>query len=238
MLALHSQGYSCDHLNDVPEPQRCQFVMEECPSDSRVPYTEWYYCSVAPRGLFATGAFMVLLACVLPLLFSLLGSTAELYFSPTMSLVSQTIPKMRPRFAGVTFVAMGNGAPDLSANISAIRSGQVALSAGAFTGAAMFVQCVVASEVIRISKGVTCKGAVLRDVGTYAVSIMGVGLCLYSGVITHWFVVCAVLVYVAYASWVFAGDEWHAAGRPNLQPDRAAWEDLRAMLLQRNLGDS
>eukprot|EP00983_Pelagomonas_calceolata_P029356 919412-Pelagomonas_calceolata.AAC.4 len=47
----------------------------------------------------------------------------------------------------VTFVAMGNGAPDLSANISAIRSGQVALSAGAFTGAAMFVQCVVASEV-------------------------------------------------------------------------------------------
>lgn len=47
----------------------------------------------------------------------------------------------------VTFVAIGNGAPDLSANISAIRSGQVALSAGAFTGAAMFVQCVVASEV-------------------------------------------------------------------------------------------
>lgn len=51
------------------------------------------------------------------------------------------------RAHAVTFVAMGNGAPDLSANISAIRSGQVALSAGAFTGAAMFVQCVVASEV-------------------------------------------------------------------------------------------
>ena len=43
--------------------------------------------------------------CVLPLLFCLLGNTAELYFSPTMSLVSQTIPKMRPRFAG------GEGGP-------------------------------------------------------------------------------------------------------------------------------
>ena len=49
---------------------------------------------------------------------------------------------------------MGNGAPDLSANISAIRSGQVSLSAGAFTGAAMFVQCVVASEV----RAVTSQG--------------------------------------------------------------------------------
>lgn len=34
----------------------------------------------------------------------------------------------------VTFVAIGNGAPDLSANISAIRNGQVLLSAGALTG--------------------------------------------------------------------------------------------------------
>jgi hypothetical protein len=34
----------------------------------------------------------------------------------------------------VTFVAMGNGAPDLSANISAVRNGSVQLSAGALTG--------------------------------------------------------------------------------------------------------
>ena len=34
----------------------------------------------------------------------------------------------------VTFVALGNGAPDLSSNINAIRSGNVLLSAGALTG--------------------------------------------------------------------------------------------------------
>jgi hypothetical protein len=42
--------------------------------------------------------------------------------------------------SAVTFVALGNGAPDLSANIAAISAGEVVLSAGAFTGAAMFVQ--------------------------------------------------------------------------------------------------
>jgi Ca2+/Na+ antiporter len=47
------------------------------------------------------------------------------------------VPASRP---AVTFVALGNGAPDLSANIAAISAGEVTLSAGALTGAAMFVQ--------------------------------------------------------------------------------------------------
>eukprot|EP00955_Chlamydomonas_euryale_P022855 241477-Chlamydomonas_euryale.AAC.1 len=45
-----------------------------------------------------------------------------------------TIPRL-------TFVAMGNGAPDLSANISAIRNGSVQLSAGAFTGVGSAAIC-------------------------------------------------------------------------------------------------
>lgn len=53
--------------------------------------------------------------------------------------------------SAVTFVAIGNGAPDLSSNISAIRNGDWLLSTGALTGAAMFVQCVVAGEVMRVS---------------------------------------------------------------------------------------
>jgi hypothetical protein len=40
------------------------------------------------------------LACLLPCFFCLLGDTAEHYFSPIMSQISQVIPKMRPRFAG------------------------------------------------------------------------------------------------------------------------------------------
>jgi hypothetical protein len=42
----------------------------------------------------------LLLVLILPLFFTLLGDTAELYFSPTMAVVAQSIPKMRPRFAG------------------------------------------------------------------------------------------------------------------------------------------
>jgi hypothetical protein len=120
-------------------------------AESRIPYTQWYYCHVAPWGVLAKVPFVVrggaththththteyadiqtcariyththtqnawfaaavcvrvcvcvclqmLLLLLLPLLFTALGDTAELYFSPTMAIVSQTIPGMRPRFAG------------------------------------------------------------------------------------------------------------------------------------------
>ena len=48
-------------------------------------------------------------------------------------------------------------------------------------------------KVIRISQGVTCKGALLRDVGTYAASVMGVGLCFYSGVVSAATLPCMLL---------------------------------------------
>jgi hypothetical protein len=50
-------------------------------------------------------------------------------------------------------------------------------------GAAMFVQCVVASEVIRISQGAPCRGATLRDVLTYTLSLLGVALSFWSGTV-------------------------------------------------------
>lgn len=83
----------------------------------------------------------------------------------------------------VTFVALGNGAPDLSANIAAISAGEVVLSAGALTGAAMFVQCVVAAELVALAgdAGIKCGGAMLRDVGVYALAISSVLLAFALG---------------------------------------------------------
>ena len=228
--------FSCEQISQVPPEQRCSFASGECES-SRIPFLSFYYCTVEPHGLLAKAPYVCLLVLVLlPLLFTLLADTAELYFSPTMALIAQSIPKMRPRFAGVTFVAMGNGAPDLSANISAIRSGSIQLSAGAITGAAMFVQCIVASEVIRISQGTHCRGATMRDVGFYAVSLAGVAASFSSGKVTRWFVALALTLYCVYALWVFLGDEWHERGRP--RPAGITWNQIQNLLLRRGRAQS
>ncbi|KAF8061302.1 BUB3.2 [Scenedesmus sp. PABB004] len=177
------QAYSCDALARVPAEQRCAFVRESCPSESAVPYARWYYCHVAHTNVVFRWAYVAAACCLLPLAFCLLGDTAEFYIAPIMAHVSQAIPKMRPRFAGVTFVALGNGAPDLSANVAAISAGEVVLSAGALTGAAMFVQCIVAAELIALAgpDGIKCGGAMLRDVGVYCLAITSVLLAFALG---------------------------------------------------------
>lgn len=65
--------------------------------------------------------------------------------------------------------------------------------------------------------GVKCAGAMTRDVAVYAASIASVLLAFALGGVGRAFVGWAVAVYALYAAWVFAGDEWHARGRPDLQ---------------------
>eukprot|EP00979_Chaetoceros_neogracilis_P005072 scaffold869_cov260-Chaetoceros_neogracile.AAC.3 len=79
-----------------------------------------------------------------------------------------------PRFAGVTLLALGNGAADVSATVSAISQNpqegyQMAL--GALTGAGMFVGTVVAGIVIVIAGGVKCRGALVRDLCMYVITL-------------------------------------------------------------------
>jgi sodium/potassium/calcium exchanger 6 len=208
------------------------------------PYAGWYYCGAALLPLPSPLAFLARLlyvSCVLaclPFFFALLGDTAERYFSPIMACVAQSIPKMRPRFAGVTFVALGNGAPDLSSNASAIRSGEYLLAAGAITGGAMFVQCVVGAQVVSIASarqargggsggGVRCAGAMMRDAGVFSVAALSLALALHSGSVGRGYVAWSVALYALYVAWVFAGDEWHAAGRPDTEQVRRSLLSLR-----------
>ena len=91
----------------------------------------------------------------------MLGSTADIYFSPALEQLANDMG-LPPRFAGVTLLALGNGAPDVSATMSAIDAGDFELSLSALTGAGMFVGTVVAGVVIVIAGGVRARGALTR----------------------------------------------------------------------------
>jgi sodium/potassium/calcium exchanger 6 len=58
----------------------------------------------------------------LALLFRLMARTADGFLSATLSQLSQDLG-LPPRLAGVTLLALGNGAPDLSSCIAAVKSG-------------------------------------------------------------------------------------------------------------------
>jgi solute carrier family 24 (sodium/potassium/calcium exchanger), member 6 len=97
----------------------------------------------------------------LSVIFSNLGHVAETYLLPAMERVSTSL-SIPPRLAGVTLLAWANGAPDLSANIAAMRAKRVDMALGSAMGAGMFVTCLVGGQLVRMGNGIRVGGAMVR----------------------------------------------------------------------------
>ena len=167
--------------------------------------------------LFSTSTWMMVLfpplLLGLTLLFRLLGSTADEYFSPSLEMFSVKLG-LPPRFAGVTLLALGNGASDVSATMNAIWNDPVngyKLSLGALTGASMFITTVVAGSVILANGGMVCRGAMLRDVVALAVTVVVVALTLEGGEVDSKTESLFISIYVVYVLIVLFADVYHRA---------------------------
>ncbi|KAL7529656.1 hypothetical protein ACHAXR_004924, partial [Thalassiosira sp. AJA248-18] len=164
--------------------------------------------------LFPLSLFLLTL-----LLFRLLGSTAENYFSPALEMISSEF-HIPPPLAGVTLLALGNGAPDVSAVVNAIKmsaSEGIPLSLGELTGGGMFVQSVVVGRIVFLGSsivagtgkkkvagekilGVTCREELIRDITMYAISAGFVFWVCSRGVIFYRHVVAMLLLYCGYVA--------------------------------------
>ena len=148
------------------------------------------------------------------MLFVLLGSTADDYFSPALEQLSEDAG-LPPRFAGVTLLALGNGAPDVSSNVHLVASDAVGERAGldtalgALTGAGMFVTTCVAGMVMVIADGAKAKGALLRDVTAYGAASAVVWGVLAGGRVTRAGAATLLALYVLFVLVVLAADLYH-----------------------------
>jgi len=185
-------------------------------------YVGAYYC--LGKGFPRIGIILIYTVWLV-LLFQLLGTTADEYFSPALEQLSTDFG-LPPRFAGVTLLALGNGAPDVSSTIHAVASSShgYRLALGSLTGAGMFVGTVVAGAVIYVGNGAKAKGALLRDVSAYMLACLlivfvfgSVGRVSYAGITLFLFAYCGFVILVLVA------DLWHRRpGGPAEQIRRAA----------------
>ncbi|KAL7443450.1 hypothetical protein ACHAXM_012111, partial [Skeletonema potamos] len=167
--------------------------------------------------ILSTTAWVILLSPILLLglavVFRLLGSSAEEYFSPSLEMFSFKLG-LPPRFAGVTLLALGNGAADVSATMNAIASDPengYKMSLGELTGAAMFITTVVAGGVIMANDGATCRGALVRDVMALGISTLVVSLNLLKGEVTQATTRTFIGMYIVFVLIVLVADVYHRA---------------------------
>lgn len=141
------------------------------------------------------------------LLFRLLGSTAENYFSPALEMISSEV-QIPPALGGVTLLALGNGAPDISAVVNAIKTNAregIPLSLGELTGGGMFVQSVVVGRIIMLGSscengGITCGKELMRDISMYAIAAAYVFWMFENGRMHYRHVIAMLLLYFGYVT--------------------------------------
>nr|CAG4716600.1 unnamed protein product [Naegleria fowleri] len=200
-LAINASK-NCE-FSTVPSNLSCFYLNwngSGCDADNR--YLQMVECTALHE---AQPVFYIFAIILILIFFYLLGDTAEAYFSPSLIKISQYL-RMSSNLAGVTLLALGNGAPDLSSIIVGMFSGNVAFGVGEPIGAGMFVTSVVMGSVALFSnvKGIA-RRPFLRDALFYLVSVSYTFFLYIDGRVYIWEAILCLIIYVAYVVTVIVG---------------------------------
>ncbi|KAJ7274389.1 Sodium/calcium exchanger protein-domain-containing protein [Mycena haematopus] len=187
-----------------PATEQCAHVQKHCPLPKTflsIPYLPNYYCTETElRPLIFTGLILWLI-----FLFSTLGISASDFFTPNLATIAQMLG-LDENVAGVTFLAFGNGSPDVFSTFSAMRADSGSLAIGELLGAASFiVSCVVGSMCIIKPFQLYRPIYFIRDVGfMFAAVTLLLGI-LWDGHIRFWEASMMIALYIVYVAIVVLG---------------------------------
>jgi sodium/potassium/calcium exchanger 6 len=139
------------------------------------------------------------------LLFSTIGIAASDFFCINLSTISDILG-MSESMAGVTFLAFGNGSPDVFSTFAAMNSHSGSLAVGELIGAAGFITAVVAGSMALVREFKVGKKTFVRDVGFFTVAASFSMIFLADGSLRMW--ECCVMIgfYLFYVATVVT---WH-----------------------------
>ncbi|KAI0399181.1 hypothetical protein F4802DRAFT_590648 [Xylaria palmicola] len=198
--SLLSEG--CRAVHSAPD--QCAFVRRNCHDEDAglLQYLNFYYCTL---GRVQPLAFIVLVLW-LGLLFTTIGIAASDFFSVNLSTIS-TFLGLSESLAGVTFLAFGNGSPDVFSTFAAMSSNSGSMAVGELIGAAGFITAVVAGSMALVREFRVARKTFVRDICFFIVAVgFAVGF-LFDGQL-H-FVECCIMIGF-YLFYVVVVVGWHA----------------------------
>ena len=132
-------------------------MKDECTAGGNFNFFELYYCTF--QEIFGAGKLYAFIPLIIVLGFVLLyclATTADEYLSPTLEFMTIKFG-FSESLAGVTFLALGNGAPDVFTSIAAIgtssptdKAGNI-LTISQLVGSAFFITTFVVTLSTRAS---------------------------------------------------------------------------------------
>lgn len=210
----------CSDVHKQPMADRCSFVntTEDCQIDEGfLDYTYFVYCDFSSK-LLPLGIFILVIW--LSFLFVGLAVTADDFFCPSLAVISDTL-RLSHNIAGVTFLAFGNGAPDIFSAIAAIgnaKNGDAGLAIGALFGAGVFVTTVVAGFIAIICPFDAMQRPFLRDIIFYLAAVFWTFCVLWDKKITKIEAIGFIILYIVYVLVVVIGRYIYTRQRGRTQP--------------------
>ncbi|KAF8467662.1 Sodium/calcium exchanger protein-domain-containing protein [Kalaharituber pfeilii] len=189
---------------------KCAFIREHC-KDEEIGifnYLELYFCQFARAPVVA----LITMALWLGILFSTLGIAASDFFCINLSTIA-TVLGMSESMAGVTFLAFGNGSPDVFSTFAAMKINSGSLAVGELIGAASFIVAVVTGSMAIVRPFKVARRPFLRDVTFFIVAILLGIFVLADGEIHMWECIIMVLYYISYVLFVCAWHWWTTRDR-------------------------
>ncbi|KAF4635460.1 hypothetical protein G7Y89_g2637 [Cudoniella acicularis] len=182
---------------------KCAFIKANCPDEEAglLSYLSLYYCNLSSA---KPVAFMIL-TLWLGLLFTTIGIAASDFFCINLSTIA-SILGMSESMAGVTFLAFGNGSPDVFSTFAAMSSHSGSLAVGELIGAAGFITAVVAGSMALVREFRVGKKTFVRDVGFFIVAASFTMLFLADGSLQMWECCTMIGFYIFYVVIVVV---WH-----------------------------
>ena len=155
----------------------------------------------------------------LGLLFSSIGIAASDFFCINLSTIA-SILGISESMAGVTFLAFGNGSPDVFSTFAAMRTHSGSLAVGELIGAAGFITAVVAGSMALVRPFKVARKSFIRDIGFFIVATSFSLVFLADGHLDFWECIVMVCFYIFYVVFVVF---WHWVLRK--RSDRKRLED-------------
>ncbi|XP_065889896.1 mitochondrial sodium/calcium exchanger protein-like [Dysidea avara] len=204
---LWTVNESCSRVHDIPANRKCAFVrnVTACqPDGGLINYFVFTHCWM-PNNLVPLSA--VIMFIWLLYLFIFLGATAEDYFCPALKVMSDNL-RLNQNLAGVTLLALGNGAPDIFGAYAAIthaKGGDAGLAIGAIFGAGIFVTTIVVGGVVFSFSFTLTQRPFLRDVIFYIIAVFATFFVMWDHKVYWWEGAGFIVLYVVYVLVVFIG---------------------------------
>ncbi|KAJ5936358.1 Sodium/calcium exchanger membrane region [Penicillium verhagenii] len=200
-LARRQDEPECREVRDVTN--QCAFIQTNCPDhqDGLLSYLQLYYCTLADAKPLAFAILLLWLA----LLFSTIGIAASDFLCIDLSTLA-SILGLSESLTGVTFLAFGNGSPDVFSTFAAMRSNSGSLAIGELIGAASFITTVVAGSMALVRPFKVARRSFVRDIGYFVVAVTFSMFLLADGRLHVWESAAMVGLYVFYVMMVVS---WH-----------------------------